>query len=516
MRHEEKIQLLILVFALLTTQSIAQKSCEWKAQIPKPVFEQNQALVDLYMKAWETAHARVMVQDGLPQSPYMDEACWDSHIWIWDTAFMAFFTKYSPKDFPGVESLKNFYVPMHDGKAELPLRIQHPDNPPIFAWCEYNNWKFNGTTSFGSDKEAVRKTIQYLIKHFEWFNQVEKGQTFGGAATVLGQVKDGQGDIKGYLWNGVASGMDNTTRGRGIGLENALWVDAIAQQGLSALYIARLADAVKDKKTAETYYRIYDKIKNTVNTLYWDDEDGVYYDIHKNSTVDNQQFDKVLTPASFWPLLAEMASPDKAKRMAELLIKEDKLGGAVPVVTVSRDDENFNGKTGDYWRGGIWLPTTYMTVKALEKYGMFQLANDISERTINHMLATYQNPEAHEYYDGKPTIWECYNPNKPLPSTEHGRIARPEFCGWSALGPISLFIENVLGFYEIDASKKIVKWNLRNEGKHGIKQLSFGSVCCDILHDNGVVTIDSNKPFTLYINNDRFKIKAGHNRIELN
>ncbi len=253
-----------------------------------------------------------------------------------------------------------------------------------------------------------------------------------------------------------------------------------------------------------------------MNTLYWDDEDGVYYDIHKNSTVDNQQFDKVLTPASFWPLLAEMASPDKAKRMAELLIKEDKLGGAVPVVTVSRDDENFNGKTGDYWRGGIWLPTTYITVKALEKYGMFQLANDISERTINHMLATYQNPEAHEYYDGKPTIWECYNPNKPLPSTEHGRIARPEFCGWSALGPISLFIENVLGFYEIDASQKIVKWNLRNEGKHGIKQLSFGSVCCDILHDNGVVTIDSNKPFTLYINNDRFKIKAGHNRIELN
>lgn len=506
----------MLVVMVLGYPVVAQQKSEWKTDIPLPVFEQNKALVELYMKAWEIAHGRVMTQEGLPQSPYMDEACWDSHIWIWDTAFMAFFTKYSPQDFPGVESLKNFYGPMHDGSGELPLRIQHPDNPPLFAWCEYNNWKFNGTTSFGSDKEAVRKTIAYLIKHFEWFNQVEKGQTYGGAGTVLDQVKDGQGHIKGYLWNGVASGMDNTTRGQGIGLNNALWVDAIAQQGLSALYIARLADAVKDKKTAKEYYSKYDELKNTVNTLYWNDEDGVYYDIHKNSTVDNKQFDKVLTPASFWPMLAEMASPEQAKRMAELLKKENKLGGSVPVVTVSRDDPDFNGETGDYWRGGIWLPTTYMTVKALDLYGMRELAGDISRRTIEHMLATYHNPEAHEYFNGQPTIWECYNPGKPLPSTEHGRIARPEFCGWSALGPISMLIENILGFYDIDGSNKVVKWNLHNNGKHGIKQLRFGSVYCDIVYNDGVVTVDSNEPFTLYINGEKMKIKAGRNSKKLN
>ncbi|MCM1372396.1 MAG: hypothetical protein NC113_07100 [Bacteroides sp.] len=30
-------------------------------------------------------------------------------------------------------------------------------------------------------------------------------------------------------------------------------------------------------------------------------------------------------------------------------------------------------------------------------------------------------------------------------STTHGRRVRPDFCAWSALGPISLFIENIMG-----------------------------------------------------------------------
>lgn len=70
---------------------------------------------------------------------------------------MAFFTKYSPKEFPGVESLLNFYGPMHDGSGKLPLRIQHPDNPPLFAWAEYENWKFNGPPLAVAGKQRLAK-----------------------------------------------------------------------------------------------------------------------------------------------------------------------------------------------------------------------------------------------------------------------------------------------------------------------------------------------------------------------
>ncbi len=510
-----KIMSAVLLLTILSAQAFGNKNSGWKNDVPQPVFEQNKDYVDLYWKAWETANTRVMHQDGLPQSPYMDEACWDSHIWIWDTAFMAFFTKYSPAHFPGVESLKNFYGPMHDGTGKMPLKICHPDNPPLFAWCEYNNWKFNGATSFGKGKQAVKKTISYLIKHFEWFDSKQGTPAHYGKRTALVKISDKDGNTKGFRWNGVASGMDNTVRGRGAGWENTLWIDAISQQALSALYISRMAKAVEDEVTAKEYKFKYEQLKDTINTLYWDEEDGTYYDIHKNSTTKKKQFVKVLTPASIWPLLAEAPTKGQAKRVASLLQNPGKLGGPVPVVTLSRDDQQFNAKTGDYWRGGIWLPTTYMAVKALEKYGMRELAAEVSMKTVQHMIDTYKNPEAIKLFKGKPTIWECYSPSKPLPSTEHGRTARPEFCGWSALGPISLFIENILGFYEVDSAKRVVKWNLHQKERHGIKQLRFSDIVTDIIADKGKIEVTSNKPYTLKINGISYEIKKGNSQFSL-
>lgn len=59
-----------------------------------------------------------------------------------------------------------------------------------------------------------------------------------------------------------------------------------------------------------------------------------------------------------------------------------------------------------------------------------------------------------------PTIWECYSPAEPAPSTEYGDRVRMDFCGWSALGPINLFIENVLGFRSVSAYKNEVVWDV--------------------------------------------------------
>lgn len=489
---------------------------KWRKLIPEPIFDKDPNYVDLYWAAWKMAARRVKYLEDLPQSPYMDEACWDTHIWIWDTAFMALFTKYSPKYFPGVESFKNFYLPMHDGSGKLPLAIQHPDNPPLFAWCEYNSWIFNKATSFGKGKDALRTSIEYLIKHYEWFDHVEKGTRFGGAKTVLQHVSDKQGVTKGYLWNGVASGMDNTPRARTFGTENTLWVDAIAQQGLSALYIARLAEILGELKIADEYNQEYHKIKHTVNTLYWNNNEGAYYDIHKDSTPGAVRYSGILTPASFWPLLGEMASPEQAQSMIMLLNNKRKLGGTVPFVTLSRDDQDFNTETGDYWRGAIWMPNSYMGIKALETYSYNEEADVIAEKTIKHMLHTYQNPTAHKLNNGKPTIWECYSPDIPLPSTEHGRTARPEFCGWSALGPISLFIENVLGFHKIMAKEKRVEWRLHQTSRHGIKNLRFGDIVTDIIYDEqDIVTVRSNASYTLIINDIANSISKGTTTIKL-
>jgi hypothetical protein len=72
-------------------------------------------------------------------------------------------------------------------------------------------------------------------------------------------------------------------------------------------------------------------------------------------------------------------------------------------------------------------------------------------------------------------IWECDIPSADKPALgKQGQIVRKDFCGWSALGPISLFIENVLGIRSVDAEKLTVDWDIHHKCLHGVRNLRFG------------------------------------------
>lgn len=499
---------------------------DWKKEIPVPVFEEHPEYRELYSRAWELAHDHLLEIPGMPQSPYMDEAFLISDIWIWDTCFMMFFCKYAPNVFPGIETLNNFYGPLHDN-VPLPmvtvhhpeawtgyhdgetvqLRIHIPDNPPLFAWAEYSYALMTG------DREHLRELLlekQYLQRHFDFLEHLKAGYVtkYTRAPTCL--VKDANG----YFWEGGRSGMDNTPRGR-VG-EHAvqvrpnnpemLWVDAIAQQGLTALFIAKIARLVGADDVERHWMKVYGDFKAKVNSLYWDEADGVYYDIHCR-TLEKM---KCLTPASFWPMLAEMADQTQAERMCSLLTDPEKLGGAVPWTTVARSDPDFAPDNGRYWRGSVWLPTAYMGIKSLERYGKFDLANDTARRIVAHMYRTFKEYEPH-------TIWECYNPDTPMPArTAHGvEIVRPDFCGWSALGPISLFLENIIGVTGADAFENTLEWHLPPavRGAIGVRNYSFGDVVTDAVYRDGVIETVSNAPYTLLFNGKRYAVPAGNGRI---
>ncbi len=482
----------------------------WRDEVPKPIYDAQPGLVDFYWRAWEGAADHVVVDPRLPQSPYMDEAHSANIIWPWDTAFMSLFTKYAPQSFPGVESLQNFYQPIHDDFDSFPLVNGHPDNPPLYAWTEWENYKAQKNTAHIS--ELINED-QYLQKHFEWFDTVPVGTKVPGNENTNSlrwthneRVNDSQGNLLGYHWGNIGnySGMDNTPRGRNE-KGDMLWVDAIAQQGLSALSIARLHEALGNNAESAQWMNTYNEIKDVVNTYYWDEEDGTYYDINVN-TLEPM---RVKTPASFWPVLAEMASDEQVARMAEMVNDPNQLGGAVPWPSVARNDQDYD-PDGDYWRGGVWLPTAYMGVKALEKYERFGEADETAYNLIQHMYKTWT-----EYDDPEhgASIWEVYDPDEARPATGPNNISRPNFTGWSALGPISLFVENVLGF-DVDATSNTVTWRLERPGRLGIEGLHIGDVTADLVSDGeGNVVVTSDSPFTLVVNGTEYEIIAGENEI---
>ena len=94
-------------------------------EIPAIIYSLNTDYVELYNKAWILAKEHVKKKEGLVQTPYIDEAFQDDTIWIWDTAFMLHFFKYAPFSFPSIESLNNFYAPIHD-HLENPLKNRDP------------------------------------------------------------------------------------------------------------------------------------------------------------------------------------------------------------------------------------------------------------------------------------------------------------------------------------------------------------------------------------------------------
>ncbi len=488
---------------------VKEKNVPWE-QIPEPVYSPEPGYVDLYRQCWEIAYHNMKVRDGMPQSPFIDEGFGenDNQNWIWDTCFMVMFSKYAPNVFPGTQTLNNFYKPLHDG-VKIPEMIHLADNPPLFAWAEYQNALFTG------DKAHLSQLLQqdsYLQRHFNWLESLEKREKLPGVQNITHWRKHPVG----YFWEGGCSGMDNTVRGRPAGNKkfkphrpnnpDMLWVDAISQQALSCYYIAELSELINDKETAQKYRQKHQAFADILNAYYYDSTDGVYYDIHCKT----YEKIKVLTPASYWPVLSGIPSQTQMKRMVEFLNDSQKLGTPIPWTTLSADHVDFDAETGDYWRGAMWLPTAYMGIKGLEKYGYMDLAHEQSKTILNQQFRTFHDYEPH-------TIWECYSPTKNLPSTEFGRRCRPNFCGWSALGPISLFIENVIGIYSVDAFKNEIKWHLKEtQGEVGIKRLKFGNTLTDLIAKEGKeIHITSNHPYTLIVNGKIYSIQKGFQIINI-
>ena len=509
---------------------------DWRDQLTRPIFDEKPELVELYDKAWEIAHTRIDNLPGIPVPRYMDEGHRSDWIWIWDTCFMAHFCKYLPQEFPGIESLGNFYgILMPEREVSLPkvrgnrwscgpkglsepwegrmldFKVHNPENPPLFAWTEYRHALQTGD---GSRLKSIYQDRRYLQRWYEMFENFDPAAPALHGATLPVTLK--RVDDMGYKWTGGGSGMDNTPRGRegekdlgpnapGDCPNNSdlLWVDAFAQQALAALYISRIAELLGDIDGSSEWRAKYAAKKAKINELYWDEADGFYYDI----LASDLSKCKVPTIASYWALLSEVPSPRQRARMVEKLTDEKWFGGAIPTPSLARKDADF-WPTGGYWRGGVWMPTTYMTVKALDNCGEWALARDIARKVVFAMYETYRQVEPH-------TVWECYSPTEPKPSTyaKSDCYVRDNFCGWSALGPISLFIEDVIGIKEANAFLNELKCDFAKDikGRVGVKNYRFGKVTCSVVATTEKIEVESNAEFLLRANGRDYAVRPGKN-----
>jgi hypothetical protein len=213
-----------------------------------------------------------------------------------------------------------------------------------------------------------------------------------------------------------ASGMDNQFSRSGK-------LDTYEDEGVDlACYLVRelramavIADKLGKNADRVSYQQRAARLSTLINKTFWNDKDGFYYD--RNAKTGRTI--PVKSVAGFIPLWSGVASPKQAERLVkEHLLNAREFWTQYPVPSYARTEPDYyqgslHGECN--WRGSTWIPTNYMIVHGLARYGYSDTAHELILRTLR--MALDENPVTREYYNAE---------------TGRGNGMNP-FWGWSTL-----------------------------------------------------------------------------------
>ncbi|BEJ16604.1 hypothetical protein CspHIS471_0600050 [Cutaneotrichosporon sp. HIS471] len=265
--------------------------------------------------------------------------------------------------------------------------------------------------------------------------------------------------------------------------------------------LADIEDVVGDAERAADHRAWANDIARRIHQLCWNEADGRFYEVSETGV----QW-KVDSVAGFWPLIAGIATPAQAAKLAAAIRDPAKYWTDMVVPALARDQPQFDPKA-DYWKGGVWAPSTFMTIKGLQAAGNTALARAVSERYLAGVR---------DVFDYSGTVFELYAPmaqsaafikasytgykthalrSVVLPgitlngthvspgTDEYGsalnagggsdHLGKDAFVGWTGLWPITVLLEHIIGI-QADSPRGAIQWDLQRTDRHGINNLNLG------------------------------------------
>jgi len=214
--------------------------------------------------------------------------------------------------------------------------------------------------------EFAAEVLPQLIRAHRWLIANREPRRDG----LLAWGDDGQKGspirIDGWVGAVYESGMDNSPMWEELGYDSHLrsmgraCVDLCSMAALSARVLAVLCERTgQDPKPFQADYR---RIQAAVNSRLWGGDQ-----LYRNLRVDGSLAERV-TPTSFYPLLAGIPSRDQAAALIGRHLKNRESFWAPPAIpSVPRTSPYYDGD-GDYWRGRIWPPMSFLVWAGLQQY----------------------------------------------------------------------------------------------------------------------------------------------------
>ena len=456
-----------------------QLTQDLRDRLPQPHLPEHPAWEALYWRTWELGLA--MIREGTPANgfaPRYVDAAFGGNIFQWDTCFIAAFARYSRELLPVYPALDNFYdrqesdgyiareYRWENGAPLWPKASGDSCNPPLFAWAEWLMFCIHG------DRSRLQRVWQPLQRYYHWLQRDRRLEN-------------------GLYWiTDMGCGMDNTPR------YATAWSDYSMQQALNACMMQRIAQTLEDHAATEEYAQEFATLKHVINELMWDRAAGWYWDLDRaNAPV------RIKTIAPFWALLAGITDQQQTQQLINELQNPEQFWRTHPFPTLAANEPLYKPH-GDYWLGAVWAPTNYMVIRGLHEVGAHVLARDATTRHLHAVAAVAERTG---------TVWENYRAD----SLEPGIPARPDFVGWTGLGPIALLIESILGI-ELDTPAGQIHWRVPAT-PCGIDNLPFGNGRVDLHVAADHLRVHTSEPLVLHLETQTIQthtLAPGSHRLE--
>jgi hypothetical protein len=444
-------------------------------RLPQPQLPTFPHWTELYWRAWEMAVAQMQrpAQGSGLHAPYIESG--PSGILIAaDAALAAQFLVYGRRVLPGISALDNFYARQHDdgficraittndGRDLYAPFDPDGSGPNVLAWAE---WRCYRQTA---DEERLNQIIWPLLAHHRW---LRANRTWPG----------------GLYWStGVSSGMANQPRvpGGERHHQHWAWVDATVQAALDTGLLEKMAAQLGITGPVPELAAERLILHELINKQLWNSGTEFYQDVDPNG-----RFSPVKSIAAYWALLDRgLIPPKRLDAFIQHLREPGEFNTHGRVPSMSADSEGFEPHTGDYWRGAVWSPVTYMVNKGLQAVGQARLAHAIARSHLSQVSAVFRRTD---------TFWDNYAPHE----NAAGRPARPESVGQTGVASIAMLLEDVIGI-QVDWPLRRVTWErlLDLEEPYGVRNYPLGSQgSFDIIGDSQRVEVQTTVPFTLHI-----------------
>ena len=351
---------------------------------------------------WVMANNLIQPQGSIVYEAMMPSKVNYVGLWLWDSAMHALAFRHVDPELARnqIRAMLEFQLP--DGMLPDAIydegvisEIDHPipaevTKPPILAWAAL---KLHETAP---DLDFLEEIYVPLVRWNAWWFSMNDDDVDG-----LAQYN-----------HPYSSGLD----------DNPLWDYGMPVESpdlntylcIQMGSLAMIAEILGMDSEANMWRRRSTSIVQRMIQDFWDNEKGVFQAMYNDEPI------PVLTPFNLYPLWTGQLPKELNQRLIQHLTDPSEFWGEYLIPSVARNDQHY--EPSKMWRGSIWVNINYFFIEALRQIGEDDLADEITQKTLDLIMR-------------HPGIYEYYHPDNGDPSSQAA-----EAFGWTAAVFIDLAI----------------------------------------------------------------------------